>query len=103
MKMDEMDYLPIDNKPETEEFTFVDLCRMTDRSIMETKRRKSEIPIWERSCLTLEEAAMYSGIGIHKIRELTNDPQCDFVLRNGVKRLIKRRKLDEFIERTSVI
>ena len=67
------------------------------------KRKKTEIPIWERSCLTLEEAAMYSGIGIHKMRELTNDPRCDFVLWNGVKRLIKRKKLDEFIEHVSVI
>lgn len=26
-----------------------------------------EIPIWEKSNLTLEEAAAYSGIGINKI------------------------------------
>ncbi len=69
----------------------------------EAKNKKSDVPIWERSCLTIEEAAMYSGIGIHKIREITNDPKCDFVLWNGVKRLIKRRKLDEFIERSYVI
>ena len=29
-----------------------------------------EIPIWEKSNLTLEEAAAYSGIGINKLREL---------------------------------
>ena len=27
-----------------------------------------EIPIWEKSNLTLEEAAAYSGIGINKLR-----------------------------------
>ena len=29
-----------------------------------------EVPIWEKSNLTLEEAAAYSGIGISKLREL---------------------------------
>ena len=28
-----------------------------------TRRRTSEVPIWEKSYLTLEEAASYSGIG----------------------------------------
>ncbi len=32
-----------------------------------------EIPIWEKSNLTLEEAAAYSGIGINKLREITNE------------------------------
>jgi len=61
---------------------------------------KKEIPIWEKSNLTLEEAAAYSGIGINKLRELSNEDGCDFVLWIGIKRLIKRRKLDEFMERS---
>lgn len=32
-----------------------------------------EVPIWEKSNLTLEEAAAYSGIGINKLREITNN------------------------------
>ena len=28
-----------------------------------------EVPIWEKTNLTLEEAAAYSGIGINKLRE----------------------------------
>ena len=35
-----------------------------------TKSR--QVPIWEKSNLTLEEAAAYSGIGINKLREITN-------------------------------
>lgn len=57
-----------------------------------------EVPIWEKSNLTLEEAAAYSGIGINKLREITNDERCQFVLWIGSKRLIKRRLLDKFIE-----
>ena len=60
---------------------------------------RREIPIWEKSNLTLEEAAAYSGIGINKLRKLTESEQCSFVLRNGTKRLIKRRKLDEYMDR----
>ena len=60
---------------------------------------RREIPIWEKSNLTLEEAAAYSGIGMNKLRKLTESEQCSFVLWNGTKRLIKRRKLDEYMDR----
>ena len=52
-----------------------------------------EIPIWEKSNLTLE------GIGINKLRSLSDKEHCQFVLWVGSKRLIKRRKLDEYTER----
>ncbi len=58
-----------------------------------------KVPIWEKSNLSLEEAAAYSGIGINKLRDLTNDKNCDFVLWVGNKRLIKRRLLDQYIEK----
>ena len=57
-----------------------------------------EVPIWEKSNLTLEEAAVYSGIGINKLRDLTSEQNCQFVLWVGSKRLIKRRLFDKFIE-----
>ena len=34
-----------------------------------------------------------------KLRELSDREDCEFVLWNGTKRLIKRKKLDEFLER----
>ena len=33
---------------------------------------RETIPIWEKRNLTLEEAAEYFGIGVSKIRELSN-------------------------------
>ena len=54
-----------------------------------------EIPIWEKSNLSLEEAAAYSGIGVNKLRDITNDQNCRWV---GNKRLIKRRLFDQYIE-----
>lgn len=64
---------------------------------------KKEVPIWEKSNLTLEEAAAYSGIGINKLRAMTDSKHCDFVLWNGTKRLIKRRKLDKYTDETDSI
>lgn len=57
-----------------------------------------EIPIWQKSNLSLEEAAAYSGIRVNKLRDITNDEPCKFVLWIGNKRLIKRRLFDLFIE-----
>lgn len=37
-------------------------------------------------------------IGINKLREITNEDRCKFVLWVGNKRLIKRRLFDQFIE-----
>lgn len=61
---------------------------------------KYEVPIWEKSNLTLEEAAAYFGIGINKLRELSDEKNCRFVLWCGSKRLIKRKALDEYLEKT---
>lgn len=59
-----------------------------------------EIPIWEKSNLTLEEAAVYFNIGINKLRELSNKENCKFVIWCGSKRLIKRKVLEKYLENT---
>ena len=55
------------------------------------------VPIWHKSNLTLEEAAAYSGIGINKLRTISDDERCPFVLWIGRKRLIKREALDRYL------
>ena len=57
-----------------------------------------EIPIWEKANLSMEEAAAYFGIGINKLREMTNEDNCPFVLWNGSKRMIKRKAFEKFLE-----
>ena len=59
---------------------------------------KEKVPIPSKTCLTLEEAAAYSGIGINKLRSMTDAEGCPFVLWNGSKRLLKRRLLDKYLE-----
>lgn len=60
---------------------------------------KKEIPFWEKSMLTLEEAGAYFGIGVNKLRRMTEDENCDFVVWSGSKRLIKKRKFEEYLDK----
>ncbi len=60
-------------------------------------KMKQNIPVWEKITMTVEEAAEYSSIGINKIRELSSDPRCNFVIYIGKKRLIKRKEFEKFI------
>ena len=59
---------------------------------------KYDVPIWNKANLTIEEAAAYFGIGMNKLRELTEDENCKFVLRIGSKRLIKRQMFEKYLE-----
>ncbi len=70
---------------------------VADKELTPYKALKNSVPLWEKTHLTLEEAAAYSGIGTHKLREITDEKGCKFVLWNGNKRLIKRCLLDEYL------
>lgn len=61
------------------------------------------VPLWEKAILTLEEATAYSGVGRNKLVALSDEHDCDFVLWNGSKRMFKRKKLDEFLEKSHSI
>lgn len=67
---------------------------------MGKSNREYVVPIWEKANLTVYEAAALTGIGADKLRELSDREDCEFVLWNGSKRLIKRKKLEEFLERS---
>ena len=58
------------------------------------------VPIWEKVLLILEEAASYTGIGINKLREISNNEDCSFIIWNGSKRLFKRAKLEQYLEKS---
>ncbi len=61
------------------------------------------VPIWKKTNLTIDEAAAYSGVGVKKLRRMTESEDCPFVLWNGTKRLIKIKQLDEYLENMSLI
>lgn len=56
-----------------------------------------EVEIHNKVLLTIEEAAAYTNIGVNKLRAMCEEDSCSFVLWNGGKRLIKRKKLDEYL------
>lgn len=57
-----------------------------------------KVPLCEKELLTLHEAAALFGVGINRIRDMTNAEHCSFVLFVGGKRLIKRRLFLEYLE-----
>lgn len=61
--------------------------------------REILVPTWEKANLTLEEASAYFGIGVNKLRDLTNGEDYQEVLRCGRKRLIKRKKMEAHLEK----
>lgn len=70
-----------------------------DKSVLceNDSTNQKQIPIWEKYALTLDEAASYTNIGINTLRELANNPQNNFVLYVGKKRLFKRKLLEEYL------
>ena len=66
---------------------------------MRGKKKPNPIPMNERVNLTLAEAVVYTGIGREKLREITDQEDCDFVLWVGRKRLLKRKKLEQYLEK----
>ena len=57
-----------------------------------------DVKIKDKAVLTIKEASEYFSIGQTKIRSLTDQSNCDFVLFNGSKRLIKREKMEKYLD-----
>lgn len=60
-------------------------------------KEKETVPIYQKSGLTLEEASSYTGIGVNKLRQMSDRKDCPFVLWVGNKRLLRREKLDKYL------
>lgn len=60
--------------------------------------RNADKPIWEKRCLSIEEAAAYSSIGITKLRQLSRQKKCPFVMPLGNQVFIVREKLDSYMK-----
>ena len=63
-----------------------------------------DVPIWEKYTLTIEEAAKYFRIGETKLRKLAEENQsAGWVLMNGNRIQIKRKKFEQLIDEYEVI
>ena len=62
---------------------------------------KVQVPLKDKFMLTLDEANAYFSIGLTRLRELTNDKSCGYVVYNGKKRLIIRDMFEKFLRETN--
>lgn len=57
------------------------------------------LPWWEKYTLTVEEAAIYFGIGEKTLRRFLNEHKdSDFIICNGTKILVKRKLFEKYID-----
>ncbi|MCR5007617.1 MAG: DNA-binding protein [Oribacterium sp.] len=54
----------------------------------------------EKYALSINEAAQYFGLGVKKMRRLTEDNIDTFGVRNGARLLVIRAKFEEFMSNT---
>lgn len=57
------------------------------------------VPVSQKYLMTVDEAGAYFNIGVNRIREMEKEQatrKC--FLRNGVKLLVKRKKLEEYLD-----
>ena len=65
---------------------------------------EKQVQLKDKYCLTIEEASEYFGIGEKKIRQIVSDNiDAGFVIQNGVKYLIKRKRFEDFLEEMTAI
>lgn len=77
---------------------------MSRESKEKTKREKPSVPIKDKLNLTIEEAAAYSGISETTLRgRIAEKNNYDFILMNGSKIMIKRKRFERFLERVDAI
>lgn len=64
----------------------------------------TDVPIWEKYSLTLEEASKYFRIGEKKIRRLVEEnPDADWFIMNGNRIQIKRKSFEKFFDTLTII
>lgn len=73
------------------------LCKERNNDYLSKESETNYVPIWNKFLLTPKEASAYTNIGINKIDELINNPQCNFVLHIGKKRLVKRIEFEKYL------
>ena len=69
-----------------------------DRYLQKLKQQRENKPIWKKTCLSIEEAAVYSGIGRNKLRQIVNKKKCPFVVPLGNQIFVNRIKFDDYIK-----
>ena len=65
---------------------------------------ETQVQIQIKFCLTIDEAVIYFNIGEKKLRKLVADNlDSGFIIQNGVKFLIKRKRFEDFLNDITAI
>ncbi len=67
---------------------------------------KYQIPLWEKYLLTVKEASIYFNIGENKMHRIANeylDSDYKFVIQNGGRTMINRKKFEDFLNNSTSI
>lgn len=70
------------------------------------ENKKLAVPIWERFLLTIKEASLYFNIGENKLHKIANEymeSDYKFVIQNGERKMINRKKFENFLNETTSI
>ncbi|VLH06488.1 Mobile element protein [Streptococcus pneumoniae] len=66
--------------------------------------KQTDIPIWERYTLTIEEASKYFRIGENKLRRLAEkNKNANWLIMNGNRIQIKRKQFEKIIDTLDAI
>lgn len=66
--------------------------------------KQTDIPIWERYTLTIEEASKYFRIGENKLRRLAEENKnANWLITNGNRIQIKRKQFEKIIDTLDAI
>lgn len=64
----------------------------------------TDVPIWEKYTLTIEEASKYFRIGEKKLRKPAEEnPTANWLIMNGNRVQIKRKQFEKIIDTLDVI
>ncbi len=79
------------------------VMNMASKKIMAVYK-KPEVSVSERYTLSVEEAAVYYGIGQKRLRYLiADDPTADYLIAVGNRTRFKRRKFEEYLDNATCI
>ncbi|QUI73377.1 excisionase [Staphylococcus aureus] len=66
--------------------------------------KQTDIPIWERYTLTIEEASKYFRFGENKLRRLAEENKnANWLIMNGNRIQIKRKQFEKIIDTLDAI
>lgn len=65
---------------------------------------ETRVQVKDKFCLTIDEASEYFNIGEKKLRQIVADNiNFGFVIQNGVKILIKRKRFEDYLEEMTAL